>query len=66
MARDYTDAEWQSSKTDAQLVKTVTEGVPHPKQAGGAMPPFGGTPLKPDEAKAVAAYVYAISRGKTH
>jgi len=26
------------------------------------MPPYGGTPLEPDELKAVAAYVYAISR----
>jgi hypothetical protein len=30
------------------------------------MPPMGGVPLKPDEVKAVAAYVYAISRQKTH
>jgi mono/diheme cytochrome c family protein len=34
MARDFTDAEWQSSKTDAQLIKTVTEG-------GEDMPAFG-------------------------
>jgi mono/diheme cytochrome c family protein len=34
MARDFTDAEFQASKTDAQLVKTVTEG-------GEDMPPFG-------------------------
>jgi hypothetical protein len=30
------------------------------------MPPDGGTTLKPDELKAVAAYVYAISRRKSH
>jgi len=34
MARDFTDAEWQSSKNDAQLIKTVTEG-------GEDMPAFG-------------------------
>ncbi len=34
MARDFTDAEWQSSKNDAQLIKQVTEG-------GEDMPPFG-------------------------
>lgn len=34
MARDFTDAEWQSAKKDAQLIKTVTEG-------GEDMPPFG-------------------------
>jgi mono/diheme cytochrome c family protein len=40
--------------------------VAKPKNVGGAMPPYGGTTLKPDELKAVAAYVYAISRKKTH
>lgn len=34
MARDFTDAEWQSSKNDAQLIKQVTDG-------GEDMPPFG-------------------------
>jgi len=34
MARDFTDVEWQSSKTDAKLIKTVTEG-------GEDMPAFG-------------------------
>ena len=34
MARDFTDAEWQSSKTDAELIKTVTKG-------GEDMPAFG-------------------------
>jgi cytochrome c6 len=34
MARDFTDAEWQSSKNDAKLIMTVTEG-------GEDMPTFG-------------------------
>ncbi len=34
MARDFTDAEWQSSKKDDQRIKQVTEG-------GEDMPPFG-------------------------
>lgn len=34
MARDFTDAEWQSSKSDAELIKTVTKG-------GEDMPAFG-------------------------
>jgi glucose/arabinose dehydrogenase/mono/diheme cytochrome c family protein len=47
------------------ISKTIAKGVPEPKTVGGAMPPYGGTPLEPDELKAVAAYVYAISRKKT-
>jgi mono/diheme cytochrome c family protein len=34
MARDFTDAEWQSSKSDSDLVQTVTKG-------GEDMPAFG-------------------------
>jgi mono/diheme cytochrome c family protein len=34
MARDFTDAEWQSAKSDADLVKAVTKG-------GEDMPAFG-------------------------
>jgi mono/diheme cytochrome c family protein len=34
MARDFTDAEFQAAKADAQLMKTVTEGDED-------MPPFG-------------------------
>jgi mono/diheme cytochrome c family protein len=34
MAQDMTDPEWQADKTDAQLIKAVTNG-------GEDMPPFG-------------------------
>jgi cytochrome c6 len=34
MARDFTDAEFQSTKTNAELIKQVTKG-------GEDMPPFG-------------------------
>jgi mono/diheme cytochrome c family protein len=56
---------WSDGSLDG-IAKTITTGVAKPKNVGGAMPPYGGTALKPDELKAVAAYVYAISRKKTH
>jgi glucose/arabinose dehydrogenase/mono/diheme cytochrome c family protein len=56
---------WGDGSLDG-IMKTITQGVTTPKQAGGAMPPLGGTALKTDEVKAVAAYVYTISRQKTH
>jgi glucose/arabinose dehydrogenase/mono/diheme cytochrome c family protein len=55
---------WSDGSFDG-ISKTISTGVAKPKTVGGAMPPYGGTPLKPDELKAVAAYVYAISRKKT-
>ena len=55
---------WSDGSLDS-IAKTIATGVAKPKTVGGAMPPYGGTPLEPDELKAVAAYVYAISRKKT-
>ncbi|MBS0418523.1 MAG: PQQ-dependent sugar dehydrogenase [Proteobacteria bacterium] len=55
---------WSDGSLDG-ISKTISTGVAKPKTVGGAMPPNGGAALKPDELKAVAAYVYAISRKKT-
>lgn len=63
---DLTSGPWLwSDGSLAGISKTIAQGVPKPKQAGGAMPPMGGASLKPDEVQAAAAYVYAISRQKT-
>jgi mono/diheme cytochrome c family protein len=48
------------------IAKTIQQGVPHPKQAEGAMPPMGGVALTPEQLQAVAAYVWAIGQHKTH
>jgi glucose/arabinose dehydrogenase/cytochrome c553 len=42
------------------LKRTITEGVAHPKQYGGAMAPMGGAELTPEQVSAVAAYVWAL------
>jgi mono/diheme cytochrome c family protein len=55
---------WSDGSLDG-ISKTISTGVAKPKTVGGAMPPNGGTSLEPDQLKAVAAYVYAISRKKT-
>jgi glucose/arabinose dehydrogenase/mono/diheme cytochrome c family protein len=44
----------------AGISKTITEGVPTPKQHLGAMPPLGGSPLSPADLQAVSAYVWAL------
>jgi mono/diheme cytochrome c family protein len=45
----------------AGIAKTITEGVPQPKQYRSPMPPMGGTQLTPDQVSALAAYVWAMS-----
>jgi glucose/arabinose dehydrogenase/mono/diheme cytochrome c family protein len=43
------------------ITRTITDGVPHPKQYPGVMPPMGGAQLSPAEVSAVAAYVWSLS-----
>ena len=45
----------------AGIQKTIMEGVAQPKQYRSPMPPMGGAQLTPDQASAVAAYVWSLS-----
>jgi mono/diheme cytochrome c family protein len=47
--------------TFAGLRRTITDGVPQPKNPSPPMPPRGGAPLTDADVTAVAAYVWAIS-----
>jgi glucose/arabinose dehydrogenase/mono/diheme cytochrome c family protein len=45
----------------ASITKTVTNGVPRPRNYTGVMPPKGGAELSDADVSAVAAYVWAVS-----
>lgn len=45
----------------AFIVATVTSGVPKPIQGATPMPAMGGTPFKPAQLHAVAAYVFSLT-----
>lgn len=45
----------------AGIKKTIIDGVPQPKQYRSPMPPMGGAQLTPNQASAVAAYVWSLS-----
>jgi glucose/arabinose dehydrogenase/mono/diheme cytochrome c family protein len=45
----------------AGIKKTIIEGVAQPKQYRSPMPAMGGAQLTPDQASAVAAYVWTLS-----
>jgi mono/diheme cytochrome c family protein len=48
------------------IVSTVTTGVTKEQSKSGVvMPPKGGSSISEDDVKAVAAYVWTLSRGKT-
>ncbi len=62
VAPNLTDAEWLHSDGSWEGIHTtVKSGVMAPKQFQSIMPPFGGAPLKPEQSRAVAAYVYRLS-----
>ena len=62
VAPDLTDQQWLNGDGSYDfIVRTVTDGVPHPKQHPAPMPPKGGAPLTDDQVKAVAAYEYSLS-----
>lgn len=62
VAPDLTDQQWINGDGSYDfLVKTITDGVPQPKQHPAPMPPKGGAPLTDDQVKAVAAYEYSLS-----
>jgi glucose/arabinose dehydrogenase/cytochrome c5 len=62
---DLTSSKWLwGDGSLASIVQVITSGVPKPKQYGTPMPPMGGADLTSSEVSAVAAYVWALSRGR--
>jgi mono/diheme cytochrome c family protein len=62
VAPNLTDAQWLNGDGSyGFIVKTVTTGVPKPKEHPAPMPPKGGAQLTDDQVKAVAAYVFSLS-----
>jgi mono/diheme cytochrome c family protein len=63
LAPNLTDTEWKTiDGSYAAIQKRVTEGMAQPTPPyTSPMLPMGGAQLTPDQIKAVAAYVYAIS-----
>ncbi len=46
------------------IKKTITDGVPKPKNYRSPMPPLGGAQLTPGQVSAVSAYVWALGHSK--
>lgn len=62
LAPNLADAKWLNGDgTYAFIVNTVQSGVANPKEGPAPMPPMGGSPLTPEQVRAVAAYVYSLT-----
>ena len=55
--KDFTDANWQKTRTDAQLIESVTNGK-------GDFMPAWKEQLTPEEIKALVAHVRAFGKKK--
>lgn len=63
LAPDLTDDAWLNIDGEYEsIVDLVVTGVPQPLEHPGTMQPRAGMPLTDDQVRAVAAYVYILSR----
>ncbi len=64
---NLTDGKWLwGNGSVAAIERTIAQGVPHPKNHTGAMPPMGGAQLSQADLAAVADYVWAIGHQHPH
>ncbi len=62
LGSDLTGKNWLwSDGSYAGIAKTITDGVPEPKQYRRPMPANGGAQLTADQVSALAAYVWSLS-----
>lgn len=66
LGADLSDEEWAHSDGSFEgIVETIMSGVDASKATTGtAMPPKGGGGITDEQVKAVAAYVYTLSKGE--
>lgn len=62
---NLTDAEWyHGDGTYESLVELILKGVsPEVSKSGVMMPPKGGSQITEEQARAIASYVWTLSRG---
>jgi mono/diheme cytochrome c family protein len=60
------DGEWLNVSGDYQeILRLVHTGVPEPERHPVPMPPRGGGAFTEEQLRAVAAYVFSLSQGKS-
>lgn len=66
LAPNLTEGKWLHGDGSYQfLLNLIERGVADPKEGSAPMPPMGGARFTSDQLRAVAAYVYSVSRRKS-
>lgn len=59
---DLTDGSWLHGDGSLASIRTIIRsGVTAPKKTVAIMPPYGGSPLAPDQLEAVATYIHSLN-----
>jgi glucose/arabinose dehydrogenase len=67
MGSDLASGKWLWGNGSIKAIaRTIAQGVPHPKEHAGVMPPMGGVQLSQPDLTAVADYVWAIGHQNRH
>jgi len=67
LGSDLTKGKWLwGDGSLAAIARTITQGVPNPKEHSGVMPPMGGAQLSPSDVAALAAYLAALNQRAEH
>jgi len=65
LAPNLTDGKWlHGDGSYDSILQLIQRGVAQPKEGPAPMPPMGGSQLSAEQLRAVAAYVYSLSRKK--
>ena len=65
LAPDLTNGKWRwGDGSLASIARTITKGVPSPKDYRSPMPAMGGVQLTSSQVSAVANYIWALSHSK--
>lgn len=66
LAPSLRDGEWLNTSGEfGEIERLIHEGVPEPKEYPVPMPPNGGGLFTREQVRSMAAYVFALSRGRT-
>lgn len=62
---DLTDGSWLHGDGSMAFIRGIIRtGVTKPKKSAAVMPPYGGSPLNPDQLEAIATYIHSLNASR--
>jgi mono/diheme cytochrome c family protein len=62
---DLTDGSWLHGDGGMAFIRGIIRtGVTRPKKSAAIMPPYGGSPLNPDQLEGIATYIHSLNASR--